>query len=130
MPDFYTSISNTAADLISRFGKDITLQHETGGAFDPVTGIESGTTVQEQTIKAVVLPASGGKVQALDIRYNLGSLVIKRLNYFLISGQDLTFEPQPDDSAVIEGETWTVLGATPLNPNSGDPIIHEVAIRI
>ena len=130
MSDFYTSISSTAKALVDKFGKNITLKHETGGVFDPVTGTESGVTVQQQTVKAVVLPASGGKVIALDIRYNLGTLVYRRLGYFLISGQDLTFEPLPDDQAVIEGETWTVLGVTPLNPNSGDPIIHEVAIRI
>jgi len=126
----YTPISNTVNSLIASFGKDITISRITSGVFDPATGEETATDTTSQTVKAVVLPASGGKVQALDIRYKLGTLTFTRLNYFQISGQDLTFTPKPDDSALIQGEIWTVIGVTPLNPNSGSPILWEVAIRI
>ena len=47
-----------------------------------------------------------------------------------MSGENLKFKPETGQSVTISGETWIILGITPLNPNDGDPIMYDVAIRI
>lgn len=126
----YAGLASTASNLIAKFGKSITISREVSEAYNPATGVITGASTESQTIDAVVLPASGGKTQALDLRYKLGSMEYQRLGYFQVSGADLIFNPEPGHTVLIGGETWIVLGVTPLNPNDGSPIIYEVAIRI
>jgi len=128
--DFYTSISATASNLINKFGKEIAIHREKGGTFDGGSGEETGATTDIQTLNAVVLPASGGKIAALDKRYGLAGLVYKKLNWCVISGNDLLFEPEPGQKVVINTESWEIVGVTELNPNSGDPITYEMAFTI
>ena len=131
MADFYSSISKTANKLVNKFGKSIAIHRQIGGSFNSGTGAETGTTTDIQYIKSVVLPASGGKIAALDKRYNLGALTFQRLNYCIVSGEDLSWVPNPDDEIVISGETWKLIGLTPLNPNEGTTAItYEMAFRI
>ena len=130
MADFYTSLSNTAKALINDKGKDVTFTRQTGGTYDPVTGSYSGNTPEQQTIKAVVLPAQKSKVAGLDVQYGLGGAVFDRYNFLMVSGQDVTFEPEPGQTVLIGSETWTVLGVTPTNPNDGSPMVYDVALRI
>lgn len=117
---------------ITKKGKSVTFTKTSGGTRDPATGETTGGTTQSMTIKAVVLPASGGKTAALDLRYgnSLDLSTVQKLAFLLIDGADCTFEPEPATKVTIGSEVWTVLGTTPLNPNEGDPILHKVAIRI
>lgn len=127
---FYSGLQNVASKLIASKGKNITITRQTLETFDAPAGEYTSQTPESQTVKAVVLPASGGKVQALDLRYNLGELTYQKLNYFIVAGIDLAFAPNPNDEVTIDSENWYVLGITPLNPNDGTPLIYEVAIRI
>jgi hypothetical protein len=133
----YDNLSATAQRLINvTFGRDIILKRLVDGTFDPTEGEETGATEQTQAIKGAVLPASGGKVQALDKRFNLGELTYQRLNFVTISGQGLAWQPALGDKVEIDGEDWFILGITPTNPNdatnssSSDPILLDMALRI
>lgn len=127
---FYSGLQNVASKLIQSKGKQITISRTTGATSNLGTGDFAGGSPTTQTVYAVVLPASGGKVQALDLRYKIGELTYQKLNYFIVAGLDLDFIPSPDDEVTIGSENWYVLGVTPLNPNNGVGIIYEVAIRI
>jgi hypothetical protein len=133
----YDSLSKTAQNLINnKFGKSVILKREIGASFNPATGTETGATEQTQTIKAVDIPASGGKIQALDKRFNLGALTYNRLKYIQFAGQGLAWQPELTNKVEINGEEWFVIGATPLEPNSLDnsdsasPILIGMALRI
>jgi len=126
----YSSAIDLATNLIAKKGKDIVISRTVAGEFDPATGTDSTSTAQNMNVKAVELPASGGKIAALDLRFNLSSQVYDRLSFIMIAGEGLAFRPRPSDLAIIGGETWTVLGVTPLNPNVGEPIKYDIALRI
>jgi hypothetical protein len=133
----YDKLSATAQNLINnKFGKNVILKREVGATFDPVLGKETGATVQTQTVKAVDVPASGGKIQALDKSFNLGELTYNRLKFIQFSGQGLSWQPELTNKVEIGGEEWFVIGITPLEPNStdnsddADPILISMALRI
>lgn len=125
----YDSVIAAASKLINKKGKSITITRSISSSFDPVLG-EDTITNESQTIKAVILPASGGKIQALDLRYGLTGLSFERLSYFMMAGKDIAFSPEPGQKVTVASEDWTILGVTPLNPNEGAPIMYDVAIRI
>jgi hypothetical protein len=128
--DFYTSISATAKRLIGTYGKTVKISRDTGGTFNPVTGNYSGTSVDSQNVTAVVLPANKSKVAGLDVQYGLGGLTFKKYNFMIVSGEDVTFTPEPGHTVTIDTVDWVVLGVTPTNPNDGSPIVYDVALRI
>jgi len=128
----YSPITATALKLITSFGKNVTIVNLSGGTFDPVLGVDAGQTTNSQTVKAVSLPASGGKIAALDARFKLGGEVFEKYAFIIISGSDanFTFEPQPGDKVTLDGLEWYVIGVTPTRPNTGNAIVYELALRI
>jgi hypothetical protein len=125
----YQSALATAKRLITKKGKNVTITRQVDSVFDPALGVDTSTE-QSQTIKAVVLPVTGGKAKDLDQRFKLESFTIEKLAYFIMYGNELTFQPEAGQKVTIASEDWTILGVTPTNPNEGDPIIYEVAIRL
>ena len=131
MPDFdYTGLKAVAENLVGSFGKDVTITHIEPGTFSPGPGTSSGDVTTNQTIRAVSLPASGGKIAALDARYKLGGVVFEKYAFIIIAGNDISFEPLPGDSVSMDSLAWVVLGVTPTRPNTGNGIIYELALRI
>ena len=49
----YVGLEITSLSLITRFGKDATLNRVTEGAYDPSTGTNTGASTSTQTVKAV-----------------------------------------------------------------------------
>ena len=114
-----------ATRLIATRGKNITITKSTVTATVIATGKQTSTKTS-MTIKAVVLPMTKNS----DLAYRSEDSSITKLNTFLMSGENLKFKPETGQSVTISGETWIILGITPLNPNDGDPIMYDVAIRI
>lgn len=128
----YAGSIAAANRIIESKGKSVTFTRTTGGTRDPATGAIAGGTTETMTIKAAVLPASGGKIQELDLRYgdSIDMSTIQKLQFLIVDGADCTFEPAQTQTVTVESEDWTVLGVTPVNPNVGTPIIYKIAIRI
>lgn len=126
---FYSRLADTADKLVSSKGKDIVITREVSSSFDPALG-EDTVESESMTVKAVVLPASGGKIVALDLRFGLSDMTYNKLAYFIMAGKNIKFEPEPSQTVLIGGEMWTILGVTPMNPNDGDALKYDVAIRI
>ncbi|WP_412545816.1 hypothetical protein [Maricaulis sp. MIT060901] len=83
---------------------------------------------EPHTITCVVLPASGGKIEALDSRLKSGTLILEQYRYLIIAASGLAVEPLPKDQVEYQGQTWTVIASTSLAPD-GVPIIYKAAIR-
>jgi len=126
----YSGLSGTAQKLVNKFGKSVTITHVEAGAYDAGAGTSSGDVTTNQTLQAVSLPASGGKIAALDERFELGGQIFQDYAFITISGDDITFEPSPGDAVAMDSKTWYVIGVTPTRPNVGDAIIYELALRI
>ena len=116
-------------DQAKRFGVAIVVTRDTPGAFDPVTGGPTPGVTLTQSTYAIVQPASGGTVQAFDIRFEAGTLIETNLRALMLSAHGLSFVPGPGDTVTgIEGSEWTVLGVTPQSV-AGAPVTYNMTVR-
>lgn len=125
MSAFYDEMQAVALELLAEFGRDITIKRYTF-AKDLTLGASVKTLSAQQTLKGAVLPASGGTVEAFDIRFfDNATLANKNLRFVIFSAKDSTFVPGPMDEATFDGVDWKMLGCTPLNVE-GTPILFNV----
>lgn len=122
----YTELAADAEELIAEFGQQMTFSRTVHGDYDPSAGGSSQTTVT-WTGNVVVQPASQGTIESFDVRVVDGTLIESNLRSLLISAA-MERAPEPGDKVAFEGSTWTLLGATPLNP-SGTPLIYTATAR-
>lgn len=128
MSAFYEEMAAVAEELLQEFGRDITINRYGAGGHNPVTGGVSRTVETSQTLRAAVLPASQGTIQAFDVRFMDGVQGSENLRFAVVSTVGSTFTPSPTDEAEFDGSRWAVLGCTPLNVD-GTPVIFSVGFR-
>lgn len=81
------------------------------------------------TITCAVLPASNGKIEALDKRFRGQTLELSQFRFLLIAASGLGIEPTAGDVVILKGGEWNVIAATAVEPD-GTPIIFKAAIRL
>lgn len=91
-------------------------------------GVGDNDEPEQHTITCVVLPASGGKIEALDSRLKSGTLILEQYRYLIIAASGLEIEPMPKDHVFYQGKTWSLVATTSVAPD-GTPIIYKAAIR-
>ncbi len=128
MSAFYEEMAAVAEELLQEFGRDITVTRYGPGTSDLVTGKVERPTQLSQTLRAAVLPASQGTIQAFDVRFMDNVLASENLRFAVMSTVGSTFMPEPTDEAQFDGSTWAVLGCTPLNVD-GTAVIYSVGFR-
>lgn len=120
----FTKLKATAQKLISKNGGTVTLRKKTSDVYDPVL-MTNVTTTADTSIKATILPASGGKIEALDIRFRNGETTIDQYRYMVTS--DAT--ASAGDYVIVGGETYLVIGSTPVQPDGSTVVMSGVALR-
>jgi hypothetical protein len=133
MADFfdYGEFQDLANDLLEEFsGGKTALITKTTGTQNQVSGDLDSPVVATQTVPVVRVPASNSKVAALDERFDTGAMNIKKYAFLKIAGRDLTFDLEPDQKVTMDSEDWAIIGVTPINPNVGNAIVWDVALRI
>lgn len=125
MSAFYEEMAAVAEELLQEFGRDISIHRKTGATYDKVTGRHTGGSELAQTLRAAVLPASQGTIQAFDVRFMDNIDASQNLRFAVISTVGHTFVPEPGDTAEFDNSKWRVLGNTPLNVD-GTPVIFSV----
>lgn len=125
----YAGLASTALRLIEANGRSITVKR-TSGTHVPATGGYTPTATTSGTLKAVVLPASKGTIEAFDNRVVDGTLIDEKLRYVLAAAKGAPFEPKSNDLLEFDSLTWRILGCTPLNP-AGTPLVYKIGcIRV
>lgn len=123
-----------ADQLLGEFGRDVVFRRlQRTGAADLVTGLVTRTVLAVQTLKVAILPASGGTLEAFDVRFmaNVPAATDVRFGVcstLLADGSPALFSPEPGDEAEFDGRTWQIMGNTPLNVD-GTPVIFSVGFR-
>jgi hypothetical protein len=131
---FYDNLAKTAEALLASKGQTVIVERETGGTFDPAAGEETGATTEQQSVKAAVLIARGGKIQALDEAFGGTTQAVESHRFALVSalkidGSALDFEPAPDHKLIeASSKEWYITGVTPINP-AGTPVLYKCALR-
>lgn len=122
MSDFYNGLQGTVSRLIREKGQPITVSRTTGDTYDAPTQTVIPGVTQTQQVSALVLPASKGTVQAFDVKFERGTLIETNLRSIKASAADFEWMPSPGDFVGFGGETWKVIGTTPLSPGGVDMI--------
>ena len=90
---------------------------------DPLTG-EMTTVETRQSLPCVVLPDSA----VMSDGVQAGSMISQKSRKCIAAARGASFNLQSGDLMVWLGEEWTILGATPLDPNGGGAIIWEFGV--
>lgn len=128
MSAFYDEMAQVAQELLAEFGRDIEIFRDTGSVRNKVTGAVTPGSELRQQVKAAILPASQGTVEAFDVRFMSDVSADLNLRFAIVSTINSTFMPKPGDRAVFDGVSWQVLGCTPINVD-GTPVIYSVGFR-
>jgi hypothetical protein len=81
-------------------------------------------------VTGVNLPASQGTIEAFDNRILQDPALRKSFRFFILAGQGLELRPQANDILKTPEGYCRVLGATPLAPDGGEPIIYNVGATL
>lgn len=134
MSIFYEDTRALADSLLSEFGRDITfIRYDKAAAVDPLEGTVSRVVLLTQTLRCAVIPASGGTLEAFDVRFMSDVADSTDVRFAICSalqsnGAPALFMPEPTDEATFDGRTWLVMGNTPLNVD-GTPVIFSIGFR-
>lgn len=90
---------------------------------DPLTG-EMTTLETRQSLPCVVLPDSA----VMSNGVQAGSMISQKSRKCIAAAKGAVFNLQSGDVMVWLGEEWTILGATPLDPNASGTIIWEFGV--
>ena len=109
---FYDDMADTVTELLTEFGKTVTLSRSTT-TFDPVTGMNSASSTESLDTIGVIVPIrqsliDGTRVQVGDKFYTLGPDVA------------------PAMSDKIDG--WSLVAIEPINP-AGTVLAYKVQVR-
>lgn len=127
MATIYERMQATALRLIAKYGRTVQFTRNEDGEYNPGNGTV-GEDDQPEDATVVVLPASGGTVEAFDIKFDSGTLIESNIRALVIAAKDLPWMPKPGDKAAFDGDTWTFIGCTPINP-AGTPIVYKASVR-
>lgn len=113
MADFSWA-EDLAQTLIGQNGSDATLVQQVVGAFDPITGVETGATTATTSLLAVELPMG-----AQDEAFLPDTLTLSQTAKVLVAAKDAARTPAPGDRLTLHGRTLTVEAVQHLQPAGG-----------
>lgn len=90
---------------------------------DPLTG-EMTTIETRQSLPCVVLPDSA----VMSNGVQAGSMISQKSRKCIAAAKGASFNLQSGDLMAWLGEEWTIIGATPLDPNASGTIIWEFGV--
>lgn len=119
MSSFYLKMAATAERLITKFGFEVTIKREIGGATHPVTGVVShGLTDTYQAVAVL------GKYPDDSID---GTRILQSDRKLTMSSDT---EPMINDMPLINGEYWNIVGGIEtVKPDGATPIVYFVQVR-
>ena len=124
----YAAIREEAKAILEEFGNSMTVKRYADSA-DPVAGTVNRVLSQQQSLTAVILPASQGTLEAFDVRFMSDVLEGADVRFTIMSASGSSFTPGPKDVVEFwEDGQWQVMGCTPLNV-AGIPVIFSVGLK-
>lgn len=113
----YAKIAATAARLIENFGQTISVTRTTGATIDPVTGAAVAGTDTVYSPKGILKKYPDDVIDGTRIETGDRELIL-----------DNTIEPDLSDKVTVQGEQWTIVNVTSVNP-AGTAIVFFCQVR-
>lgn len=119
----YAPLTQTARDLLARFGQQVTLSRTTAPVYDPVTGEYTGGGTETATVNAAILPVGGMEGQ----EYGEGGLIRSSDRKALIESAGF----EPDEATTLTdagGGAWNIETVVEVAP-AGDVVVYKAVLR-
>ena len=114
----YSKTAATALKLLTKFGAQTTITHNSDGSYDPSTGATTETTTID-TVKACVFPIADKMID--------GTLIQAGDQTAYVSAVGIT-NPRPNDLMLWQGAYLRVINVKSLWP-AGVYVLHELQVR-
>jgi hypothetical protein len=116
---FYGDAQLVADSLLSEYGQQVTLTHNTAGVYDPTTGTVATTSSTELGHGVIFdYPARMSGLSQAD-----GTLILQGDKQLLLSAVGIT-APKVGDLALANGITYIIKNIKSLNP-AGTVVMYE-----
>ena len=115
----YLELQGVADDGIGEAGAPVTLSTQAGASFDPITGAPI-TPSEPVTISGI-----GAKFAYKSGEINGTTIIMGDCKYLLSTRQT----PLIGMIVVLAGETWRVIAADPLSPDSATIVLWTLQLR-
>jgi hypothetical protein len=115
----YAKTAATAARLLLKFGRAVTLTRVTPGAYDPATGAPGTGTTATHAGTAALFEYQQKDIDGTHIRMGDQRAYI---------APGLAVTPQTGDTLTIGSDVWSVIASRPLSP-AGIVVLHEAQVR-
>lgn len=127
MSTLQQSLAATALRMLQKYGAQYTLTRS-NVAHNDVTGVATVGTPFSSPVYAAVLPMSASKMFFDD---KLRDAAIRgKLRYLIMAASGMTLTPRPGDTIPIKSETFKLLGATPVDPDSSGEVIYKCGAEL
>ncbi|MBX8534536.1 hypothetical protein K5D33_07335 [Pseudomonas cichorii] len=127
--ELYDEMADAALEMITEFGRQITLKRTVLGDYDPAHGVAGGGVTETQIVTCVILPASKGTIEAFDDRFKSGTLIETNLRSLKIAAKGMVWPPAPGQTVEFDDHVWTLVGATPAAPGGVDIVYSTTVMR-
>lgn len=115
----YGSLASTALKQIAKFGRSVTLRTVTVGTFDTGTGVTTGASDADVTVKAVI---TGYTNKQTD-----GEIIRRGDKQVMIAGSAVTAAPVLNDVVVDDGD-YKIVNIETIQP--GDTVLlYKLQVR-
>jgi hypothetical protein len=119
---FYDEMAVMALEMITEFGRPVTIRAITVGEYDPETGTAPPDTITDQTAQGILLDFTGQEFQN-------NSLIKQGDKKLKIAAQGLEWAPDLLNKIIVQGRTWSIVPPLKeINP-AGTPILYELQVR-
>jgi len=115
---FYADMAATAKDLLTDFGKTITLTRTTGTTYDPVTGATVAGTDASVTTTGLIKPYPDKLIDGTRIQSGDRELVLSNEQ-----------TPTMDDKPNIDGQQWSIINIKTVKPDDATPVVFFCQVR-
>jgi hypothetical protein len=120
----YSPLVSSAAALIQKFGRQMTLEKTTQGVFNPATGVTSDTTAQT-TFYGVVLDATDSDYATLSRANAVNDYVIAYDKKITAEAGDY----EVGDVVILDSQRYTIVENKPLKPGETN-VICDLLVRV
>lgn len=124
----YDDQINTAFESIKAKGRLVSITQSTPGAYNPATGSTASATTSVISLYGVTLPATQGRIESFEIRYeDTNNLINREFRFLMLAAKDAGFTPKQNDVVNLDGSNYSIMGVTRLSIN-GEDILYKVGI--
>lgn len=118
MTTFYEDMAAVAVELLQEFGAPVTFPRESGGSFDPITGVETPGSDDSETTIGLVKPYPEKLIDGTRIQMGDRMLVLSP-----------EVEPSMDDKPMMGGAPLGNIVAITTSSPAGIPVCYFAQVR-